>query len=89
MVWPTARVKVTAMSKSMWPASTWPTRVETASASAVGEGDLEAAVGEAERSPQPPGLLDGDARLGRHVGGGVRRVLAEDRELELLGAGTG
>ena len=34
IVWPTARVRVTAMSKSMLPASTWPTRVETASASA-------------------------------------------------------
>ncbi len=67
IVCPTARVRLTARSKSMTSLSTMPVRVETAPTSALGEGHLEAVLGEAERPPEPAQLVDGDAGLLGHL----------------------
>ena len=64
IVWPTARVRLTARSKSSSPVSTSPISVESARRR-PGERDRSAVLGEAERAPQPLGLLDGRRRSPR------------------------
>ena len=50
----------------------------------LAEGRLVAGLGEAQRAPQPPGLLDLEAGLSRDVVAGQLGTGTEDRVLELL-----
>ena len=49
----------------------------------LGEGLGAAGLGEAQRAPEAAGLVEGQTGLGRHLGGVVERLLAEDRTPEL------
>ena len=84
MVWPTARVRLTARSKSISPESTSPISVDSACDVGAGEGDRGAVLGEAERPPEPARLLEVDAGLGGDLDRGEDRRLAEDVLLEVL-----
>ena len=86
IVWPTARVRLTAVSKSSRPgpdqAGHLPERVDVG----LGERPLPAVLGEAEGAPEPAGLLHRHpGRLG-DLARVVRRRVAQDRALELLAA---
>ena len=84
IVWPTARVSRTAVSKSIAPVVDGADQRAQRDQVGLGEGRRVAGVGEAERPPQPTGLLDGDAgRVGERLAG-QGRVLAQDRALQVL-----
>ena len=89
IVCPTARVRLTAMSKSMTPRVDQPEQRRDGVGVGLGEGPLGAAVGEAQRPPEPAGLVDGRAGLVGHLEGVEDDVLAQDRLLESDGSTGG
>ena len=58
MVWPTARVRLTARSKSISPLRTTAEQRRERLGVGVGERRLQPVLGEAERAPEPARLLE-------------------------------